>query len=118
MLRAEILMIFRNGAEGVVKGNVRAVSKFLNNKYPGRWKNFESCHRTVRRSLKKINTKVTEDPSLNPFRDGRTTSKRTRPVMDDPEIRRVVGDRMCNTSASKLAAGVCRMHVLTHSLTI
>ena len=90
MLRTEVFMLFQNGADGRHKGNVRTLSKLLHTKYKtynGKWKNFESCYRCVRILLKRIKTKTAEDPSLNPFRDGHTTFKRTRRVTDDPDAK-------------------------------
>ena len=59
ILRAAVFILFQNGVDGLRRVNVRS-SRFLQTKYNGRWKNFESCYQSVR-----LFTKTVENPCLN-----------------------------------------------------
>jgi hypothetical protein len=108
MRRAEIFNTWENGAVGVPRHNKRAVARFLLRKYPDRYAHLNSALSNVKRTLKKVTNKFDENPSQNPFRDGRTTAKMPRWVVDNADIRQAIQEGLDDGKSSRqLASGRC-----------
>lgn len=104
MQKAEVFFLWLNGGDGVEKHNQTSVARFLMRKYQGRYANIKSARCYVVRTLKAMKDRSTQ-PWHNPFRDGRTTSKKPCWVSSDADLRHEVEERIGTTSCRSLARG-------------